>query len=152
MNMTHLRTSPGSPYDLSNFLVLACCAIACRHLPGDTGVRAQGRLQQMAEHAVLLRTFDPIAHASLDGVQALVVLATWSPAIGAVRADVQDGSLIATGAVKMAQALKLDQCSEPAVNMRAKARVAGEMAEEDKPLYEELMWKTRLVSGLFIFV
>jgi hypothetical protein len=101
----------------------------------------------MAEHAVLLRTFDPIAHASLEGVQALLILANWSPAIGPVRADVQDGSLIASGAVRMALALKLDHTSERAVALRNRAQ-QGSLSEEEKVVYDELMWKTRLVSCL----
>jgi hypothetical protein len=144
LNIPYLRTAPDAPIDLHNFLVLACCAVACRHLPGGSGA-VQAALQARAEHAVLLRTFDPAAHASLEGVQALLVLASWSPAVGALRADVQDGGLIATGAARMALALKLDHTAERAVVMRERAKDRG-MSAEEQIIYDELMWKVRLVG------
>jgi hypothetical protein len=150
LNIPFLRTAPDAPINLQNFLVLACCSVACRHLPDGEAARVQARLQQLAEHAVLLRTFDPAAHASLEGVQALLVLANWSPAIGAVRADVQDGSLIASGAVRMALALKLEQTSERAVKMQEHAKEVGGFTEEQQIVHDELMWKARLVSFLFL--
>jgi hypothetical protein len=146
LNIASIRTTPGAALNLQNILVLACCAIACRHLPGGGPPGAQRGLQQLAEHAVLIRTFDAAAHASLEGVQALLILSMWSPAIGPASTSVHDGSLIASGAVRMALVLKLDQVSERAIALRTKAQDQGGFQEGEKKLYDDLMWKARLVS------
>lgn len=98
----------------------------------------------MAEHAVLIRTFDPEAHASLEGLQGLLVLATWTPAISATHAQIHDSSLIATSAARMGIMLKLDTCSEKALALRGLAEERGTMSDEERLVYEELMWKIRL--------
>jgi hypothetical protein len=146
LNIASIRMNPGAALNLQNILVLACCAIACRHLPGGGPPGAQRGLQQLAEHAVLIRTFDAAAHASLEGVQALLILSMWSPAIGPASTSVHDGSLIASGAVRMALVLKLDQVSERAIALRTKAQDQGGFQEGEKKLYDDLMWKARLVS------
>jgi hypothetical protein len=145
LNMPCIRSTSGAPMDLTNILVLASCAVACRHLPGGGAPRAQRGLQQLAEHAVLIRTFDPAAHASLEGVQALLILSMWSPAIGAMSSQVHDGSLIASGAVRMAMSLKLDQASQRAIKLNNEAHAQGGLSGTEKATHDDLMWKARLV-------
>lgn len=99
----------------------------------------------MAEHAVLLKTFDPAQSASLEAIHALLILSRWSPAVGPLDGEVQDGALIASGAVRMALALRLDETSERAISIRARAQKTGKMSPEEKEVYEITMHKARLV-------
>jgi hypothetical protein len=148
LNIPYLRPTPDAPIHISNFLVLASCAIACRHLPPSEAKQALSRLQPLAEQAVLLRSFDPTSHASIEGVQALLILANWTPAIGTLQSQVHDGSLIATTTVRMALALKLDRCSEKALALRKQLKERGSLSDEDRIAYDELMWKSRLWASI----
>jgi hypothetical protein len=148
LNLPVSRTPSSTQLSLTDFLTLARCAVACRHLPPSAFAAAQPRLQRLAEHALLLRTFDPTAHASLDSIQALLILAMWSPAVGPLAAEVADGTLIAAGAVRMAMALRIDQASERAVTLRAKAQKAGFLSEEEREEYLVKMQKARLWTSV----
>jgi hypothetical protein len=143
-----LISAPNSPIHISNVLVLACCVVACRHLPPAEHQAILSRLQPLAEHAVLVRTFDPEAHASIEGIQALLVLATWAPAIVPGLSQVHDGGLIVTGAVRMGLALKLDKCSTQVIQLRTQMKTSGALSEEAQITHEELMWKTRLWTSV----
>jgi hypothetical protein len=98
----------------------------------------------MLEHAVLLRTFDPEAQASLEGIQGLLVLANWMSAIGSMHSQFNDSGFMAANAARMSLALKLDTCSERALALRVSVDECGVVSDQEKVMYEDLMWKTRL--------
>jgi hypothetical protein len=113
-----------------------------------TFTSVQPRLQKLAEHGILVHTFDPASRASLEAVQALIILATWSPAAGEYRGELQDSALIATGAVKMARALHLETASDLIMSLRSK-RQKSSLSKAELREYEDAMFKTRLVRTTF---
>jgi hypothetical protein len=105
---THSAHAPGaSPLD--DFLTVACCAVAARHLPTPTRSFVLPRLQKLVEHATLVHMYKQTERVSLGVVQALLIVALWAPAVGPLASEVRNGAKIARAAASLALALGLDK-------------------------------------------
>lgn len=83
---------------------------------------------------------------SLEAVQALLILALWSPAVGPLSSDVQDGGLIVRSTVKMAISLGLDKSMDNLVAFRERMKMLGVMTPEDEQEHERLVYDSQVVS------
>lgn len=90
--------------------------------------------------------FNVTKSASLETTQALLILALWSPAVGPLSSDVQDGGLIAKAAAKMAIVLGLDQSMDRLMAFRQNMQASGAMNEEDEREHDRLVYDSQLVS------
>jgi hypothetical protein len=132
---------------LDNFLTLARCSAASRHLaPGEFSI-TQFHLQKLAEHAILVKTFDVEKSASTEAVEALIILAIWMPGVGMLPSEVQSPTMVTNGAVRMALVLEMDKASQRAVELRIKGRERGGLSTQDQELYEDWMYKARVVRS-----
>jgi hypothetical protein len=114
-------------------------------LPAHEFAAVQVQLQKRAEHAVLLKTFNPEQSASVDAIEGMLILSAWSAAVGPLDAEVQDGAVIATTAVRMAMTLHLDQASKKVLQLRSLAREQNGLTAAEKEHYDKALQSTRLV-------
>jgi hypothetical protein len=128
---------------------LARCAVASRMLPPSEFSITQPRLQQLAEHALLVALLDVSGFASVDVVEGLLILGTWSTAVGPLAPEVHLGPAI-DAAIQIARELQFDQASRRAFELRSKARQSGMFGLLEDKLYEEEMYKARLVHVLSV--
>jgi hypothetical protein len=89
--------------------------------------------------------FNATQNPSLEAVQALLILALWSPAVGRIAPDLQDSGKIAAAATKMALTLGLHSATKELVDSRKNIGPAGRSRLEQQG-EDTLMFKARLVS------
>jgi hypothetical protein len=143
-----VRATHPPPFWLDNFLTLSRCAVACRMVPRQEFISTLPQLLKLVEHAVLLKTFNVANSASLEAVEALLILAVWLPTIGHAGSEVlHDANILVTWAIKMALVLKLDQASKKAIGVLVRAKQKGRLIAADKESYEEAIYEARLVCS-----
>lgn len=107
-------------------------------------------LQKLVEHSLLVHMFNASKFASAENVQALLILALWSPAVGHLPPDVQDGGRIAMTAVKMAIAIRMDYSMKELVAFRQRAKAEKlTMTPDYEEEHKQLIYNTQLVSTAF---
>jgi len=137
---------PPSSDDRAPLLDLVRCTVASRHLDTVTRSIVAPRLQRMTDEAIFKRMFSPIP--STDAIQALIILALWSPVSGTPQTEARDSRLLIASAVSMAMNLRLSQASVHATRLQEqKARENGLSAQNSLEL-AKAMEKARLVSHL----
>jgi hypothetical protein len=103
-------------------------------------------LQQLAETAVHRIVSAPEFEASLDDIEALMILANWSPAIGGLSQQLPPPATITGVAVRMARVLELDKAPERVMILRKRATEHGGMTATEKLVYDQRMFESRLVG------
>jgi hypothetical protein len=118
-------------------------------LPPSKFSVVQQPLQRLAEHALLVTALDVSGSASIDIVEGLLIQAAWCMAVGSLAPEVRLGTAI-DAAIQMARTLQLDQASRRALDLRVKSRQSGMAGILEDKLYEEEMYKARLVQILSV--
>ncbi|KAF8916805.1 hypothetical protein CPB85DRAFT_252905 [Mucidula mucida] len=99
------------------FLDLVCCNIASRYLDAATRFIIAPRLQNLTKDTIAEMVFNPSAFQCIETVQALIILALWSPICGFGTQG--DGKMLISMAVTMAMNMRLNEASARAMKMRA---------------------------------
>ncbi len=127
------------------FLDLVCCNIASRYLDAATRFIIAPRLQNLTKDTIAEMVFNPSAFQCIETVQALIILALWSPICGFGTQG--DGKMLISMAVTMAMNMRLNEASARAMKMRANTSPLIPMDIID---YENKMNQARIVRSALI--